>query len=100
MNVDGLPARLDRRALRRVDAALEVLDHVLAAPRGAALRSPAVLDAIAIARGVKPSVPHRLYADLWLHELLAEHRALLADALERERSAVRAHVLASETRRG
>lgn len=99
MNIDGPPARVDRRALRHVDAALDVLDHVLAIPRSAALRSPAVLDAIAIARGVKPSAPHRLYADKWLHELLAEHRVLLVDALERERAAVRAHALTAEGHR-
>lgn len=99
MSADLAAARVDRRSLKNADAALAVLDRLLATPRGAALRAPAVLDAIAIARGVKPSVQHRLYADVWMRELLAEHRALLAAALEREQDALRVSMLAEELRR-
>lgn len=100
MNGDELATRTDRRSLKHADAALAVLDRLLATPRGAALRGPVVLDAIAIARGVKPTVQHRLFADVLLRELLADHRALLAAALEREQAAVRASILAEEARRG
>ena len=99
MSTEAPTPRPDRRSLRHVDAALTALDYVLARPRDAAIRGPVVLDVIAIARGIRPSVQHRLYADAWLRELLAEHRALLADALDRDQAAVRAAILAEERRR-
>lgn len=90
MSAEAPPTRPDRRSLRHLDTALTTLDRLLATPRDAALRAPVVLDAIAIARGLKPSVQHRHYADTWLRELLAEHRALLAAAIERDQATVRA----------
>lgn len=91
MSARSSPVRPDRRSLRHLDAALSALDRVLATPRNAALRDAVVLDAISLARGLRPSVQNRQYADTWLHELLAEHRALLAAAVERDQAAVRAN---------
>ncbi|GAA1209193.1 hypothetical protein [Microbacterium maritypicum] len=90
MSVETPPTRPDRRSLRHLDAAVLTLDRMLATPRDAALRGPVVLDAISIARGLRPSVQNRQYADTWLRELLAEHRALLAAAVEQDHAAVRA----------
>lgn len=90
MSAQAPPTRPDRRSLRHLDAALTMLDRVLATPRDAALRGPVVLDAISVARGLRPSVQNRQYADTWLRELLAEHRALLAADVERDQAAVRA----------
>lgn len=97
MSTEDPPSRPDRRSLRHLDAALATLDRVLATPRSAALRGPVVLDAISIARGLRPSVQNRQYADTWLRELLAEHRALLAAAVERDQATVRATVRAERS---
>lgn len=97
MSTEAPPSRPDRRSLRHLDAALTTLDRVLATPRSAALRGSVVLDAISIARGLRPSVQNRQYADTWLRELLSEHRALLAAAVERDQATVRATVRAERS---
>lgn len=99
MSAEAATPRVDRRALQRVDAALATLDRVIATPRTAALRAPVVLDVLAIARGLKPSVHHRQFTDLWLRELLVEHRALLAAAVEQDYAAARAAAFTAERRR-